>query len=144
MARAIIGIVLLVVLGAWAHYSNPYPTLPEILENPQKFHGHRVGGFNEATVAKKTDQGFVLVSQGKELYVATDAQIADTGTYVSVAGTFRAPNRLAAEAVYFARGRRVKVLVSVLALVILLMFAPLALQVDKKHRALRLRETHHA
>jgi len=142
--RALAGILVLALFGAWAHHTNPYATLPEILAAPDTFDGRHVEGFGEATVSRAVPGGFVLVSKGVELHVLADAPVAAPGTYVAVAGTFRAPNRLEARAVHFARGRRIKMAVSLLPLGVLLVLGPWFLEIDPTARALGLRRSRRA
>lgn len=142
--RAIAGVCVLAALGVWSWYSDPYPSLPKVLEHAVALDGRQVEGFGEATVAYATDDGFVLISKGAALQVRTDVPVADPGTYVSVAGTFRAPDRLEADAVHFAKGRRIKIVVSLLPLAVLFVFAPLMIRFDPRERALTFRGTRHA
>ena len=138
--RILMGCVVLALLALWADYASPYPALEEILAHPSRYDGKHVEGFSEAVVSRKTDGGFELVSDDASVRVLTKRPVAGVGTYVSVAGMFRAPDFIEAEAIYFAKRRGVKMLVSVTTLVVLLALAPKALRVDRQHRALSLRE----
>jgi hypothetical protein len=94
LSRIIIGLVLLALLCAWAHYSCPYPDLAEILGNPQSYAGQRVAIFIESRVAGRTEDGFILTQRDSRLYVHTDEKDVPLNEFVAVAGIFQPPNHL--------------------------------------------------
>jgi hypothetical protein len=137
--RILIGSALLVLLCAWANYSCPYPELDEILGNPQKFSGQRVAVFIEAKVVERTEDGFILVQRGHRLRVLTNIKEAPPGEYVAVQGVFQPPAHLQAEAVHFAPGRRWKIAVSVIPVLLLAVLLPMALRFNRRNGTLALR-----
>ncbi len=137
--RIIIGLALLAALGAWANYSCPYPDLAEMLAGPQKFAGQRVAVFVESKIAERTEEGFVLAQRGHRLRVQADVKEAPVGEFVAVQGVFQPPDYLQAEAVHLAQGRRWKMAVSVIPVLLLAVLLPMALRYDRHNRVLTLR-----
>jgi hypothetical protein len=137
--RILIGLVLLVLLCAWANYSCPYPELAEILSNPQKFAAQRVAVFIEAKIVERTADGFILAQRGHHLRVLTDIKDAPLGEFVAVEGMFQPPDFLQAEAIHLAQGRRWKMAVSVIPVLLLAVLLPMALRFDRRNGTLRLR-----
>jgi hypothetical protein len=138
-SRILIGSVLLLSLCAWAHYSNPYPDLGTILANPHQFAGQHVAVFVEARIVEKTGDGFVLVQRGNHLHVRADVGEAPAGEFVAVEGVFLPPDQLQATAWHIARGRRWKILVSLVPALLLIVLLPLALRFDRQKRIFTLR-----
>jgi hypothetical protein len=134
--RIFIGLALLALLGAWANYSCPYPDLAEILGNPQIFAGRRVAVFIEAKVAERTEDGFILVQRGHRLRVQTNIAEAPLGEFVVVEGLFRPPDYLQAETVHLASGRRWKMAVSVIPVLLLAVLLPMTLRFDRRSKTL--------
>jgi hypothetical protein len=134
--RILLGLVSLAALGAWANYSCPYPELGEILGNPQKFAGQRVAVFIEAKIVERTEDGFMLAQRGHRLRVQTNLAEAPLGEFVAVAGVFQPPDRLQAEAVHLAPGRRWKMAVSVIPVLLLAALLPMALRFHRRNKTL--------
>lgn len=134
--RILVGLVLLVLLGAGANYSCPYPDLAEILSHPQKFAGQRVAVFIEAKIVERTADGFILAQRGNRLRVQTTIKAAAPGEFVAVAGVFQPPARLQAEAVHLAQGRRWKMAVSAIPVLLLVVLLPMALRFDRRSKTL--------
>ncbi len=138
--RIPIGLVLLVLLCAWANYSCPYPDLAKILGDPQKFAGQRVAVFIEARIVERTEDGFILAQRGHHLRVLTKIKEAPLGEFVAVEGVFQPPDRLQAEAIRLAPGRRWKMAVSVIPVLLLAVLLPMALRFDRRQRTLILQQ----
>jgi hypothetical protein len=136
--RIFIGLVLLVLLCAWANYSCPYPNLAEIIGNPQKFAGQRVAVFIEAKIVERTEDGFILAQRGHRLRVLTNIKEAPLGEFVALEGVFQPPDRLQAEAIRLAQGRRWKMSVSVIPILLLAVLLPMALRLDRRNGTLKL------
>ncbi|MDZ7289198.1 MAG: hypothetical protein ONB44_11655 [candidate division KSB1 bacterium] len=143
-SRILIGLALLVLLGAWANYSCPYPDLAEILANPKKFAGQRVAIFIEARIVEQTEDGFILMQRGKRLRVHCEVKEAPVGEYVAVAGIFDPPDHLRADGLRLARDRRWKMSISVVPLLLLIILLPLALRFDHQTRTFTLRTSTYA
>ncbi|MCI0698421.1 hypothetical protein L0337_41290 [candidate division KSB1 bacterium] len=133
------GPVLLLLLCAWANYSCPYPDLAEILGNPQKFAGQRVAVFIEARIAERTEDGFILAQRGHRLRVLANVKEAPLGEFVAVQGVFQPPNHLRAETIRLAQGRRWKIAISVIPVLLLAVLLPMALRFDRRNGTLTLR-----
>ena len=138
--RIIIGLLLLVLLCVWANYSCPYPELAEILNKPQKFAGQRVAVFIEAKIIERTADGFILAQRGHRLRVVTHVKEAEAplGEFVAVEGVFQPPDLLQAEAIHLAQGRRWKMAVSVIPVLLLAVLLPMALRFDRRNGKLTL------
>ncbi|MGH7601745.1 MAG: hypothetical protein ACREOI_35735 [bacterium] len=133
------GLALLLLLCAWADYSCPYPDLAEILGNPQKFAGQRVAIFIEARIVERTEDGFILTQRGHHLRVLANVKEAPLGEFVAVQGVFQPPNYLQAGAIHLAQGRRWKIAVSVIPVLLLAVLLPLALRFGRRNGMLTLR-----
>ncbi|MGH7455427.1 MAG: hypothetical protein ACRENG_29000 [bacterium] len=142
--RILIGLVLLVLLCAWANHSCPYPDLAEILGNPQKFAGQRVAVFIEAKIVERTEDGFILAQRGHHLRVLTNIKEAPPGEFVAVQGVFQPPAHLQAETIRLAQGRRWKMAVSVIPVLLLAVLLPLALRFNRRNGTLTLRSDTYA
>jgi hypothetical protein len=137
--RILIGLVLLMLLCAWANYSCPYPELAEILGNPQKFAGQRVAVFIEAKIVERTADGFILAQRGHRLRVLANLkEVPPLGEFAAVEGVFQPPAHLQAEAIHLAQGRRWKMAVSVIPVLLLVVLLPLALRFDRRNGTLKL------
>jgi hypothetical protein len=137
--RILPGLALLFLLCAWANYSCPYPDLAEMLGNPQKFAGQQVAVFIEARIVERTADGFILAQRGHRLRVLADVKEAARGEFVAVQGVFQPPDRLQAEAIRLAQGRRWKIAVSVIPVLLLAVLLPMALRFDRRNGTLALR-----
>jgi len=144
ISRIIVGLLLLASLCAWAHYSRPYPDLAEMLAHPEQYAGKRVAVFIEARVAEQTEDGFILTQRGHRLRVHTGIKDVPLNEFVAVAGIFQPPNRLHADSVHQAKGRRWKIAVSVIPVLLLVFLLPMALRFDRQTRAFTLRQKPHA
>jgi hypothetical protein len=144
LSRILSGLIVLLSLCAWAQYSCPYPELAEILAYPEKFAGRRVAVFIEAKVAEHTIDGFILNQRGHRLRVHANIQDAPIDEFVAVAGVFQPPSDLQADAVHLARGRRWKMAVSVIPVLLLAFLVPRALRFDRRTRTFALRAVHYA
>ena len=133
------GLALLLLLCVWADYSCPYPELAEILGEPQKFAGQQVAIFIEARVVDRTEDGFILAQRGQHLRVRTNVKEAPLGEFVAVQGVFQPPNYLQARAIHLAQGRRWKIAVSVIPVLLLAVLLPMALRFDRRNGTLALR-----
>lgn len=142
--RLAIGGAALAMLGAWAEFMCPFASLDDVLEQPARYDGIHIEGFGESVVGEKTPDGFMLLCGKTSVEIRTRLPIEKPGTYVSVAGTFRAPAAIDADAIDFALDRPEKVVVSLITLLVVLACAPLALRVDLERRAIALRERPHA
>lgn len=144
LSRINLGLVLLVSLCAWAHLSCPYPDLEEIFAHPQTYAGKRVAVFIEARVVELTAYGFVLNQRGSRLHVHTSEKNAPLNGFAAVAGIFQPPHHLQADTVHLAAGRRWKMAVSVIPVLLLVFLLPRALRYDRPTRTLILRVSPHA
>ncbi|MDZ7360267.1 MAG: hypothetical protein ONB46_06010 [candidate division KSB1 bacterium] len=144
ISSIVLGLLVLASLCAWAHYSSPYPDLTEILAHPEQFAGKRVGLFIETRVAEPTVDGFILTQRGHRLRVHTDIKDVPANEFVAVAGIFEPPDRLHAASVRHAKGRRWKIAVSVIPVLLLVFLLPLALRFDRQTRSFILRQKPHA
>lgn len=138
--RLLVGVFLLALLGGWAQYSCPYPALAEILANPEKYAGTRVAVFIEARVTALTADGFILAQRGQLLRVHTAIKNAPLNEFVAVAGNFQPPNHLHADTVHLASGRRAKMAVSVIPVLLLVVLVPMALRFDRQTRTFTLHQ----
>jgi hypothetical protein len=144
ISRIIVGLFLLASLCAGAHYSRPYPDLAEMLAQPQQYAGKRVALFIETRVAEQTEDGFILTQRGHRLRVHTAIKDVPPNEFVAVAGIFQPPDRLHADSVRHAKGRRWKIAVSVIPVLLLVFLLPMALRFDRPTRAFTLRQKSHA
>lgn len=139
LVRILSGLALLLLLCAWANYSCPYPDLGEILGNPQQFAGQRVAIFIEARFMEQTEDGFILAQRGHRLRVLANVKKVPLGEFVAVQGVFQPPDHLQAEAIHLAQGRRWKIAVSVIPVLLLVILLPMALRIDHRNGTLTLR-----
>lgn len=125
VGRILSGVALMALMGVWSWHANPNIDLADLLSEPDRYDGAYVEGFGEATVAELTPGGFMIqTGEGLRVEILSDVAPAPVGTYVTVAGHFRAPARVEAEAVRFAEGRRWKMVVSVVPLAALVLAHP--------------------
>jgi len=144
LSRISIGLTALILICARAQYSCPYPDLAEILANPEKFAGQRVAAFIEARVIEETKDGFIIAQRGNRLRVHTEVKEAPLNEFVAVAGIFQPPDQLHADSIHLAHGRRWKIAVSVIPVLLLVFLLPMALRFDRQMRTLILRTSTHA
>ncbi len=121
MAHVLWSTTAIVALGWWSWYSNPDPSLPEIMANPIRFDGREVKIGDEPIIESIDDNSFVIRSRGFRIRVSAQLSPDDIGRFAYVRGTF---NR--AEATedcdgfiqpsrhYVARGRHAKIWISVI------------------------------
>jgi hypothetical protein len=144
LSNIVVGLLLLASLCARAHYSRPYPDLAEMLAHPEQYAGKRVALFIETRVAEQTEDGFILTQRGHRLRVHTSIKDVPPNEFVAVAGIFQPPDRLHADSVRHAKGRRWKIAVSVIPVLLLVFLLPLALRFDRQTRTFILRPKPHA
>jgi len=110
-------LLLSLLLGGLCLYSaleNPEISLSECLADPERYEGVLLQHFHEATVQALVPGGFIMrVGDHRIRVVAPKASVA-VGDFVTLRAIFHKENYLEALQVYAAKGRRWKIALSVL------------------------------
>ena len=122
---AIIGsAVVLTALGFYSDHCKPVVTLQDCLANPAKYDGYTIEIRQEATVGEVFSDGFTLVQMGDTISVQGRLANLSPGEYVTLRGVFHKEGHLVLEKGRVGRGRRLKMVASLLPLplVLILLF----------------------
>ncbi len=114
--------VTLVVLIWYGHSANPAVTLRDCLAEPARFDGQRITVATEVTVVQTWPDSLLIHQAGLTMKVIGPPGQARPGDYVSLVARFRTPGRLELETLHPARGRRAKIIWSILPLLLLAVF----------------------
>jgi len=109
----------LLAIGYAAEKTRPYPTMAEILARPDRYHGKLVPLIGECRVEVMLPDGFVIRQMGARMRARTSAPDAHPGDDVVVEGTFRAPDSLEVTRLRIAAGRRWKMAISVVPVMVI-------------------------
>lgn len=124
LAHAAWSAAAIAALGWWSWYSDPDPSLPEVIASAADFEGRQVKISDEPVVESVATDSFIVRSRGFRLRVSGRVSTDDVGRFVYVRGIFRRPAASAewdgiinpAEH-HVARGRRAKIWLSVIPVV---------------------------
>lgn len=136
--RIAIGLLLLTAMGYWAHRTYPLPSAEQLASDPERFEGE-LGFFG--TLVEFTDDGIILAKRGQRFRATVQIDPRPPiGTTVSIHGEFHAPDHFTADQWHIHRGRRFKVVISVLPLLLVLPFVLRAIGFDRDRKAFTLRQ----
>jgi hypothetical protein len=110
IALTLVGIVFLIVYG---YIFNPTITLVMCLENPARYDAKVIEIGTEATVADLISNGFVLRQFGMEIPVYGQVRDLAINDFVSLKAVFHREGYLELLKVHAAKGRRLKIWISV-------------------------------
>ncbi len=125
--------LILAVLIWYGHSANPAVTLRDCLAEPERFEGRRITLATEVTVVQTWPDSLLVHQAGLRVKVIGPPGEARPGEYISLIARFRSPGRLELEALHSARGRRAKIIWSVLPLLLLALFWLAAYRFDRRH-----------
>ena len=117
--------LLTLVLAAliwYGHSANPAVTLRDCLADPERYEGRRITLATEVTVVQTWPDSLIVHQAGLKVKVIGPPGNVRPGEYVSLIARFRSPGRLELEALHPARGRRAKIVWSILPLLLLAFF----------------------
>lgn len=106
-------LILLALLVLYGYRENPFVTLRMCLGDPHQYDGQEINIAQEATVAQLLTNGFLLRQMDQIIRVQGDSQNASPGDYVRMKAIFHKENYLELKRLYVAKGRRLKMIVSV-------------------------------
>jgi len=109
-------LILLALAGMirYGYEENPAVTLQECLADPARFDGQRIIIATEVTVVRTWPDSLWIRQMGKRCTVVGAPGAAQPGEYLSLIARFHAPGWLELEALHAAKGRRAKILWSIL------------------------------
>ena len=114
---------LILILAGLIHYGyrfNPEINLSKCLIDPARYDGREVAVRPEAKVIKRLPDGFVLQVMGHIIRVKGDPQNISQGDYVVMRAIFHKEGYLELKRIYVAKGRRLKILLSIVPAVLVL------------------------
>lgn len=92
------------------------------LKDPLRYDGQEIGVGTEATVVEILPDGFLLHEMGQTIRVEGDPQNASQGDFVRMRAVFHKQGYLELKHLYVAKGRRLKILVSIVPALLILFF----------------------
>ena len=109
------------VLGWWSWYSDPDPSLPEIMASPASYEGQEIKIGDEPVLESADADSFMVRSRGYRFRVTGTVSQDDVGRFIYVRGVFQRRESAAEEdgrvdpaEYYVARDRRTKIWLSVI------------------------------
>lgn len=121
--RALRILFYLFILGGLIVYGAarfPHPTLSMCLAEPSRYDGVVIHVGNETTVPAVEDSSFTILYLGRPVYVQGCLPPSSIGKFVNFNARFIAPDRLQAQEVRVAVGRRWKIWVSIAPAVVMI------------------------
>ncbi len=109
-------LALLVVLIWYGKAYNPAITLAKCMADPQKYDGTTINIGTEIIVREVLSDGFIVEQMGIRVPVKGEVTGVKGGQYVALSAVFHAPGWLELKQLYIAKGRRGKIVVSLLPL----------------------------
>lgn len=113
-------VLLLIVLAYYGYRYNPRVNLSMCLNDPLKYDCHEISIETEAKVFERLPDGFILQEMGHTIRVKGDPQNVSPGDYVQLKAIFHKEGYLGLKHLYVAKGRRLKILVSIAPVVLVL------------------------
>ncbi|MFB0565714.1 MAG: hypothetical protein ACETWK_08565 [Candidatus Aminicenantaceae bacterium] len=106
-------LVVLICLVLYGYLSRDPVTLDKCLNNPIQYDGKDINVSIEATVVKLLSDGFFVRQMGRAIRVVGDPQNASVGDFVVMLAVFHKEGYLELKSLRVAKGRRLKVLISI-------------------------------
>ncbi len=116
--RIVLGLGGLLALCWYAYGNPPVPSLADIISRADSFVNQPVELYVETTVERLQPDGFWLRQRGARIFVRGDTGKAAPGDYVTVTGVLLPDTTVALQAMYVGKGRRIKMAVSAVAVVL--------------------------
>lgn len=113
-------LLLLIGLIYYGYRYNPRVNLSMCLNDPLKYDRYEVSIGTEAKVVERLSDGFILQEMGHTIRVKGDPQNVSPGDYVRLRAIFHKEGYLDLKLLYVAKGRRLKILVSIAPVVLVL------------------------
>lgn len=139
--RILIGLAVLAALCVGSGLNPPYPTLEEVLDDPEAFAGERLVTIPSSRVVSIDAEGFVIEGEG-EWQLRAVTEIEDglaVGDPLMISGVFDPPGELHDVRYRVPRDRPLKIAISIIPLMFLPMMYALAIRYDRRGRAFHLR-----
>lgn len=113
---------LIVLVGlVWYGYEyNPTVSLQMCLNDPLLYDGREIDAGMETKVVEIIPDGFILQQGGRTIRVMGDRQNASPGDYVGLQAVFHKEGYLELKSLYVAKGRRLKIVLSALPVLLVL------------------------
>lgn len=139
-----LGVLCLLGLGIAAELTRPYPTLLEVLADPQRFDNRRLALIVECHVAGVTPSGFILQQMDSKILVRSDEKEVHVGDDLVIEGIFHAPARLDVLRMRIASRRRMKMVISVVPALLVIVLVITNVSYDRHAGEFFLRKSPHA
>ena len=114
--------LLLILAGLlyYGHRFNPEIKLSMCLKNPTRYDGREIPVGTEARVIKRLADGFILQEMNHTIHVKGANQEISPGEYVRIRAIFHKEGYLELKRIYVAKGRRLKIFLSIVPAVLVL------------------------